>query len=100
MAIYTDSVGEQSGRDPRDMSPADLNALGHEAMPVLKAIRAKCMDCCGQQPSEVRRCTASACPLWPFRMGSNPWRTAREMSDEERAAAVERLSRARAERAS
>ena len=33
-------------------------------------IRAKCLDCVGYQPVEVRKCTAKACFLWPFRMGS------------------------------
>lgn len=38
----------------------------------LKAIRAKCLDCVCFQPSEVRKCPAKECPLWPFRMGRNP----------------------------
>ena len=34
-----------------------------------KAIRLKCLDCtCGQQ-AEVRRCPATNCPLWRYRMG-------------------------------
>ena len=38
----------------------------------LKAIRAKCLDCCADQPKEVRLCPLTRCPLWPFRMGHNP----------------------------
>ena len=38
----------------------------------LKAIRAKCLDCCCQQASEVRACTVTECPLYPYRMGRNP----------------------------
>ena len=34
------------------------------------AIRLRCLDCCGNQQGEVKRCTAYLCPLWPFRMGS------------------------------
>lgn len=34
-----------------------------------KAIRAKCIDCMGSDKSEVRKCTAVKCPLFPFRMG-------------------------------
>lgn len=34
-----------------------------------KAIRLKCLDCCGGIPAEVRRCTVDSCPLYPFRMG-------------------------------
>ena len=38
----------------------------------LKAIRLKCIDCCGGSKREVRLCTAYCCPLHPFRMGTNP----------------------------
>ena len=34
-----------------------------------KAIRLKCLDCCCYQPSEVRLCPATDCPLFPYRMG-------------------------------
>jgi hypothetical protein len=60
-------------------------------MPPLAAIRAKCLDCCGDQPSEVRLCTIVRCALHPFRMGSNPHRKRRELSDNARAALVSRL---------
>ena len=32
------------------------------------AIRAHCLMCVGYAPSEVRRCTATACPLYPYRL--------------------------------
>lgn len=38
----------------------------------LKAIRAKCLDCCCQQANEVRLCTVKGCPLYDYRMGKNP----------------------------
>ncbi len=41
-------------------------------MTPLKAIRAKCLDCCCEQPSEVRLCPCKDCPLYPFRFGKNP----------------------------
>ena len=34
-----------------------------------KAIRMKCLDCCGYQESEVRMCGAKSCPLWSYRNG-------------------------------
>lgn len=34
-----------------------------------KAIRLKCIDCCGGNTAEVRKCPATHCPLWRFRMG-------------------------------
>lgn len=35
-----------------------------------KAIRLKCLDCCGGNSAEVRRCPAENCPLWRYRMGT------------------------------
>ena len=34
-----------------------------------KAIRLKCLDCCCGQSAEVRRCLATECALWRYRMG-------------------------------
>lgn len=41
-------------------------------MTPVKAIRAKCMDCCYGQANEVRLCPCTDCSLWPFRLGHNP----------------------------
>lgn len=38
----------------------------------LKAIRLRCLDCCGFQPKEVALCPATNCPSHAFRMGKNP----------------------------
>ena len=35
-----------------------------------KAIRLKCLDCCCGNNAEVRRCPATKCPLWRYRMGN------------------------------
>lgn len=43
-------------------------------MTPLKAIRAKCLDCCCGQANEVRQCPCSDCALYLFRFGSNPAR--------------------------
>lgn len=37
-----------------------------------KAIRAKCLDCSGGQPKEVRLCPVRGCALWPYRLGRRP----------------------------
>lgn len=34
-----------------------------------RAIRLECLDCVGDSASEVKRCSITACPLWPFRLG-------------------------------
>ena len=38
----------------------------------LKAIRAKCLDCCADNKLEVRNCHIDDCTLWPYRFGRNP----------------------------
>lgn len=43
-------------------------------MTPLKAIRAKCVDCCGGSHYEVKLCPADDCPLWDYRFGKNPTR--------------------------
>lgn len=40
----------------------------------LKIIRAKCLDCSGGAKRDVRECKFPDCPLYPFRMGKNPYR--------------------------
>lgn len=40
----------------------------------IKSIRAYCLECSNQQPSEVKNCHLTDCPLWPYRMGKNPAR--------------------------
>jgi hypothetical protein len=63
---------------------ADLQALGFEPVPVLRAIRAKCLDCSGGSHTEVADCLVKTCALYPFRMGRNPWRV--EVSESQREA--------------
>jgi hypothetical protein len=60
-----------------------------------KAIRAKCLDCSGNSSDEVKCCPVIDCPLWAFRLGKNPYRTPRVLTEEQKAVAAERLKRAR-----
>lgn len=39
----------------------------------LKAIRAKCLDCCCWNSYEVKLCAAKKCALYPYRLGKNPY---------------------------
>ena len=41
----------------------------------IKAIRAKCLDCCCGQSREVAACPSDDCSLFPFRFGKNPNRS-------------------------
>lgn len=61
--------GELVGRDPKTVDPVLLHDLGFSQP--MKAIRRKCLDCTGEVPSEVRKCTETNCPLWHLRMGKN-----------------------------
>lgn len=61
----------------------------------MKAIRAKCLDCCAGQVVEVRECEITQCALHPYRFGKNPFRTKREYTPEQREAMAARLASAR-----
>ena len=60
----------------------------------VKAIHAFCIDCMGGSVQEIKCCTSQNCPLFPFRQGKNPF-IKREMTDEQKDAAKERLAKAR-----
>ena len=57
----------------------------------VKAIRAKCLDCCCGSTEEVKQCPCEACALHPFRFGKNPYRTKREYTEKEKATLASRL---------
>ena len=61
----------------------------------VKAIRAKCIDCCCGSTAEVKECQIVNCPLHPFRMGKNPYRQRREMTEEQKQVLADRLKEAR-----
>ena len=82
---------DDNGRDPRQMTAAELRALGHAGQ-ILAAVRQNCVECCGGNQADVRRCRLAWCPMWPYRMGSNPFHR-REVSDEQRAALAARFSK-------
>src|SRR5882672_4763556 len=92
--------GNLIGRDPRTVGVGEFASGGHVVGPLLRVIQAKCLDCCGGSAGEVRKCTATGCPLWPYRLGTNPLRERRVMSEEQRAASILRLAKNRAEKSS
>lgn len=65
-----------------DDKPAEKRALFgrvpvSESMPaeptsVSKAIRRECLHCSGGSRKEVRYCSHTDCPTWPYRMGISP----------------------------
>jgi len=52
------------------------NAIKKNLTP-LKAIRAKCLDCAAEQPSEARNCMIYECSLFSYRFGKNPNRASK-----------------------
>jgi hypothetical protein len=101
---FEEQPSEDALRDLRTVSPypgddgelvgIDIPARSilqryHRPLPPLKAIRARCLDCCCQVPSEVLKCTAVMCPSWPYRMGTNPFREKKVTSPEQIRAMVE-----------
>jgi hypothetical protein len=69
---YEADAGHLIGKDPRQTPVTELRRLRHPESPI-KAIRAKCIDCSGGNMSEVRKCVAVKCALWPTRMGKSPF---------------------------
>ena len=62
-------------------------------MTPLKAIRAKCLDCCCGNAAEVERCPCGDCSLFPFRFGKNPYNKKREYTEEYKAVLRERMKK-------
>lgn len=64
--------GNLIGRDPRTIPVEDWEAADMHYLIGMKAIRAKCLDCCCDSTAEVRKCVCTTCSLWHLRMGSVP----------------------------
>jgi hypothetical protein len=74
------------------MDTLELIALGHENRGVLRAVRAKCLDCCCGSAHEVGLCHLTDCALWPYRAGTNPFRKRPALTPEQKAALTARLT--------
>lgn len=68
----------------------EFNKEVSENTNVLRAIKLKCLDCSSYNTNEIKECPVSKCPLYPFRLGKNPFRK-RELSEEERSKLSERM---------
>ena len=59
----------------------------------LQTIRAHCLSC-SDTANEVSLCPCEkTCKLWPYRLGTDPRREKRTLTDEQRATLRERFSR-------
>ena len=61
----------------------------------VKAIREFCIDCCGGSRETVKNCPSVRCSLYPFRLGKNPFKQKRELTEEQRNAIRDRLKKGR-----
>jgi len=84
--------GEVIGMHPADVTPELWAKLPHHKRALTSVIREKCMDC-SHTFAEVRKCVAAHCPLWPYRMGTNPFR--KEISEEQRKVMSDRFKAVR-----
>ena len=57
----------------------------------IKSIRAKCLDCSCGSAKEVELCPVANCPLYPYRFGKRVNGSKKEMSEEQKVAARERI---------
>ena len=71
--LAEDEDGFEVGRDPKAVPRRALEDAGHIKRPMLRVIREKCIDCSGGDRSEADKCTATACFLWPYRRGTDPF---------------------------
>lgn len=69
--------------------------MGDQITNPVKAIRAHCKECCGGVYPDVKSCTDTKCALYAFRMGKNPFRTKRVLTEDQKRLAAERLRKAR-----
>ena len=69
----------------------EFNREVYENTNVLRAIKLKCLDCSTYNINEIKECPVKNCPLYPFRLGKNPFRKKKELSEEERNKLSERM---------
>ncbi len=68
---------------------------GEQITNPVRAIRKNCLDCMCGSSREVELCTVTYCPLYPFRFGSNPYRSERVLTEEQKTKQAEILRSAR-----
>lgn len=57
----------------------------------MKAIRAKCLNCSCGSSQEVSLCPVTDCALYPYRFGKRIGEAKKKVSEEQKAAARERI---------
>ena len=57
----------------KDINNSELINFAIKTISPLRAIRKKCLDCCGEQFLDVKTCPVLVCSLWKFRLGLHPF---------------------------
>ena len=73
---------------------SEMKVMSTTKSDLLKIIRRKCLDCVCYQPREIELCPSTRCALWPYRMGKDPYKTPRQMSDAQRKVLAEARQKA------
>ena len=60
-----------------------------------KAIRMHCLDCSGYIKKDIKDCVIPDCPLYDFRMGKNPYRKKRVLTEEQKEKLAAQLAKGR-----
>lgn len=71
-------------------TPASVVARGSRT----KAIKARCLDCSGNNTQEVKNCKFTTCDLYPYRLGKSPNRV-RVLTEDQKQVLRERFAQAR-----
>ena len=81
-------------KDAREI--ANQNISKNSQKNPVKAIRAKCIDCCGAEDynKRIAECDIVKCALHPFRMGKNPYRQKKQISEEQKEKFSDRMKKA------
>lgn len=80
------TIIKMRARKPTALAVWSVNGgitIEEEKLTPLKAIRAKCLDCCCGSTHEVKLCPADDCPLHEYRFGKNK-NLSRKLSDKQR----------------
>ena len=61
----------------------------------LQSIKAHCRECSGGLLDEHKNCPVTNCFLHPYRMGKNPFRKKRELTEDQKKDIADRLQKSR-----
>lgn len=68
--LSTLSLALEENKTPASGAP--VAQKGHKRLTPVKAIRAKCLDCCNGSFTEVKLCPVTRCALYLYRLGRRP----------------------------